>query len=335
MPRAALGSALACWPRTRPSARHCAFSWLSCPPRMFGRETVNVFEIGGTRGARVSSRSSPFSAPQRAGPARPVHGLPVPVMLLRRRLPTLAAVRAPGYEPYDDKDGHRDQPDDDKRLERGEDPACGRDGKSDGKDRAEDCPDDSAHIPIMRRRSWQAAVMPVASAADPFPRQGSRAWRSPPVRADIRDRRPGPRVSRTVTSCAPEPPFGADHGSVADAARAARNRLFCPFLDTCQARPGDPTKRPVFPGACEAACWPRQAQVWPGCPAQAACWPGSLAGAGLRAGGWRGSGRSSAGGGRRAATPTPSAGPGPALTAAPRSPPRPAHPWPSPAAKSG
>jgi hypothetical protein len=34
----------------------------------------------------------------------------------------------------------------------------------------------------MRRRCWQAAVMPVASAADPCPRQGSRAWRSPPVR---------------------------------------------------------------------------------------------------------------------------------------------------------
>lgn len=53
------------------------------------------------------------------------------------------------------------------------------------RDRAEDCPDDPAHIPIMRRRFWQAAVMPVASAADPCPRQGSRAWRSPPVRADI------------------------------------------------------------------------------------------------------------------------------------------------------
>jgi hypothetical protein len=94
----------------------------------------------------------------------------------------LAAVRAPGYEPYHDEDGHRDQPDDDKRLERGEDPACGRDGKPDGKGRAEDCPDDPAHVPIMRRRCWQAAVMPVASAADPCPRQGSRAWRSPPVR---------------------------------------------------------------------------------------------------------------------------------------------------------
>ena len=94
-------------------------------------------------------------------------------------------MRAPGYEPHDDEDGHRNEPDDDKRLERGEDPACGRDGKPDGEDRAEDCPDDPAHIPIMRRRSWQAAAMPVASAADPCPRQGSRAWRSPPVRADI------------------------------------------------------------------------------------------------------------------------------------------------------
>ena len=32
--------------------------------------------------ARVSSRSSPFSALQGAGPARPVHGLPVPVIAL-------------------------------------------------------------------------------------------------------------------------------------------------------------------------------------------------------------------------------------------------------------
>ena len=132
----ALGSALACRSKTRRSARHCAFSWLSCPPRIFDRETVNVFEIGGTRGARVSSRSSPFSAPQRAGPARPVHGLPVPVIALEEAAATLAAVRAPGYEPYDDEDGHRDQPDNDKRLERGEDPARGRDGKPDGEDRA-------------------------------------------------------------------------------------------------------------------------------------------------------------------------------------------------------
>ena len=145
MPCPGVGARLSA--RTRPSARHCAFSWLSCLPRIFGRETVNVFEIGGTRGARVSSRSSPFSAPQRAGPARPVHGLPVPVIALEEAAATLAAVRAPGYEPYDDEDGHRDQPDNDKRLERGEDPACGRDGKPDGEGRAEDCPDDR---PISR-----------------------------------------------------------------------------------------------------------------------------------------------------------------------------------------
>ncbi len=49
-------------------------------------------------------------------------------------------------EPHDDEDGHRDQPDDEKRLERCEDPARGREGKPDGEDRAEDYPDDPAHV---------------------------------------------------------------------------------------------------------------------------------------------------------------------------------------------
>ena len=35
-------------------------------------------------------------------------------------------------------------------LERGEDPAPGRDGTPDGEDRAQDCPDDPARAPIMR-----------------------------------------------------------------------------------------------------------------------------------------------------------------------------------------
>ena len=61
----------------------------------------------------------------------------------------LAAARASGYEPHDDEDGHRYQRDDDERLERGEDPARNRDDKPDGEDRAEDCPDDPAHVPIM------------------------------------------------------------------------------------------------------------------------------------------------------------------------------------------
>jgi hypothetical protein len=62
---------------------------------------------------------------------------------------TLAATRAPGHEPHDDEDGQRDQPDDDKRLERGHHPARSRDGKPYSKDRAEDCPDDPAHVPSM------------------------------------------------------------------------------------------------------------------------------------------------------------------------------------------
>jgi hypothetical protein len=61
----------------------------------------------------------------------------------------LAAARASGYEPHDDEDGQRYQRDDDERLERGEDPARNRDDKPDGEDRAEDCPDDPAHVPIM------------------------------------------------------------------------------------------------------------------------------------------------------------------------------------------
>jgi hypothetical protein len=63
--------------------------------------------------------------------------------------PGLAATRAPGHEPHDDEDGHRDQPDDDKRLERSHDPGRSRDGKPYGEDRAEDCPDDPAHVPSM------------------------------------------------------------------------------------------------------------------------------------------------------------------------------------------
>ena len=61
----------------------------------------------------------------------------------------LAATRAPGHEPHDDEYGHRDQSDDDKRLERSHDPARSRDGKPDGENRAEDCPDDPAHVPSM------------------------------------------------------------------------------------------------------------------------------------------------------------------------------------------
>src|SRR5215831_7442207 len=64
--------------------------------------------------------------------------------------PALAATRAPGHEPHDDDDGHGDQPDDEKRLERCNDPAHSRDGKRYGEDRADDCPDDPAHVPSMR-----------------------------------------------------------------------------------------------------------------------------------------------------------------------------------------
>src|SRR5580693_628020 len=56
------------------------------------------------------------------------------------RWAALAAARAPGHEPHDDEDGHRDEPDEGERLERGKDPARSGDGKPHGEDRAEDCP---------------------------------------------------------------------------------------------------------------------------------------------------------------------------------------------------
>ena len=79
----------------------------------------------------------------------------------------LAATRAPGHEPHDDEDGHRDQPDDDKRLERGHDPARSRDGKPYSEDRAEDCPDNPAHVPSMP--PGPVGDEPNAIIALPFP----------------------------------------------------------------------------------------------------------------------------------------------------------------------
>src|SRR5947209_9258014 len=63
--------------------------------------------------------------------------------------PGLVAPGAPGHEPHDGEDGHRDKPDDDECLERGEDPARSRDGHPDSEDRADDCPYDPAHVPSM------------------------------------------------------------------------------------------------------------------------------------------------------------------------------------------
>src|SRR4029077_19125555 len=80
----------------------------------------------------------------------------------------ILAVSAPGQEPDDDEDGQRDQHDDDKRLERGEDPARCRDGKPDGEDLTKDCPDDPAHVPSMH---------PASPAALGRVRGGSGPWR--------------------------------------------------------------------------------------------------------------------------------------------------------------
>ena len=94
----------------------------------------------------ASSRYGSRHKPGVCGPAghhRPAAGIGWP------RLAELAAARAPGREPYDDEDGHRDQPDDDERLERSHDPGRSRDGKPYGENRAENCPDDPAHVPSM------------------------------------------------------------------------------------------------------------------------------------------------------------------------------------------
>jgi hypothetical protein len=97
----------------------------------------------------------------------------------------LAAARAPGHEPHDDDDGHRDQPDDEKRLERGHDPARNRDSKPYGEDRAQDCPDDPAHVPSMPQ--GLADGEPGAIIALPFPQPYCAApsftAQSPPGRA--------------------------------------------------------------------------------------------------------------------------------------------------------
>jgi hypothetical protein len=93
------------------------------------------FEIGGTRGTGCQPARPDIAAP------RPASG--------GRGCAALAATRATGHEPHDDKDGHRDQPDDEKRIERSHDPARRRDGKPDSEDRAEDCPNDPAHVLSM------------------------------------------------------------------------------------------------------------------------------------------------------------------------------------------
>ena len=70
----------------------------------------------------------------------------------------LAAARAPGHEPDDDDDGHGDQPDDEKRLERCNDAAHRREGKRDGDDRATIVPMIRRMSPLCPRAPAQATV---------------------------------------------------------------------------------------------------------------------------------------------------------------------------------
>ena len=94
----------------------------------------------------------------------------------------LAATRALGHKPHDDEYGHRDQPDDNKRLERSHDPARSRDGKPYGEDPAKDCPDDPAHVPSMPPDLCRRRVRSDHRPAFPGPRwaASSFAVRSPP-----------------------------------------------------------------------------------------------------------------------------------------------------------
>jgi pimeloyl-ACP methyl ester carboxylesterase len=102
--------------------------------------------LPGSRIADRPGRGPHHRARQRAGSADLArHSRP----RVRPAITALVAIRAPGHKPHDDEHGHRNQPDDEKRLERGDDPARNRDGKPDGEDHAEDCPDDPAHVPSM------------------------------------------------------------------------------------------------------------------------------------------------------------------------------------------
>jgi len=125
----------------------------------------------------------------------------------------LAATRAPGHEPHDDEYGHRDQPDDNKRLERSHDPARSRDGKPYGEDPAKDCPDDPAHVPSMPpdlAGGESGAIIALLFRGRAGPRRRSRY--------DRRPRRPGRAVTRCRLRPAPpggQPPGGQPPGGAA------------------------------------------------------------------------------------------------------------------------
>ena len=94
-------------------------------------------------------------------------------------------------------------------------PARDGEGKPDGEDRAEDCPDDPAHVPSMPPRPWQATVALAGDfllsllnaaqvklggespAADRRDRRGARARAAPTYRATS----PG-RPAKCWDSCA-------------------------------------------------------------------------------------------------------------------------------------
>src|SRR5215472_16665511 len=103
-------------------------------------------DAGGRRGQRPPRRL----LRARRGRGATCRRMTAPVSGGRSGCAALAATRGPGHEPHDDDDGHGDQTDDEKRLERCNDAAHRRDGKRYGDDRADDCPDDPAHVPSMR-----------------------------------------------------------------------------------------------------------------------------------------------------------------------------------------
>jgi len=99
-----------------------------------------------------------------------------------RELGYPAATRAPGHKPHDDEDGYRDQPDEEKRLERCKDPARSHEGEPCGEDRAEDCPDDPPHV-------LQYAPGPLAGTAL------AHRWSQPSRRQARDDRRPAKSIA--------------------------------------------------------------------------------------------------------------------------------------------
>jgi hypothetical protein len=127
-----------------------------------GRSGAGAARPDQHRRRRVPGLQAPGRGRERHGP-RPRRARAFSASIRQRlalRSPrSVTAASAAGKQPHDDDHDDRDQPDNEKRLEHWEDPANGREGKPDGEDRAEDCPDYPAHATSMRPAPRWAAVM--------------------------------------------------------------------------------------------------------------------------------------------------------------------------------